>query len=111
MDEPSQGSASGPVDHSWSRAFCYRVTVLYKLLGCYLNVNVSTPVFMSYSIINVQLAHSFKRKFYSHANPLRNKFSAAIIRCQKLLSTEGVNLKNIEIALETFLNGNIGLTL
>jgi len=33
MDEPSQGSASGPVDHSWGRAFCYRLAVLYKLFG------------------------------------------------------------------------------
>jgi hypothetical protein len=31
MDEPSQGSAKGPVDHTWNRAFCYRVEVLYKL--------------------------------------------------------------------------------
>ena len=52
--------------------------------GCYLSVTVSTPVFTSYSIINVQLAQSFKRMSCSHAGPLRNKFSASIVRCQKL---------------------------
>jgi len=40
----------------------------------------------------VQLARSVKRKS-CHASPLKNRFSAAIVRCQKLLNTEGVNLK------------------
>lgn len=31
MDEPSQGFADGPVDHLWTRAFCYRLALLYKL--------------------------------------------------------------------------------
>jgi hypothetical protein len=30
IDEPPQGPASGPVDHSWNRAFCYGLPVPYK---------------------------------------------------------------------------------
>jgi len=41
----------------------------------------------------VQLARSFKRKS-CHASPLKNKCLAVIVRCQKLLNTEGLNLKN-----------------
>ena len=29
---PPQGSMNGQVDHSWSRAFCYKLLVLYKVL-------------------------------------------------------------------------------
>ena len=31
IDEPPQGSVNGPVDHSWRRAFYYRLSLLYKV--------------------------------------------------------------------------------
>jgi len=40
----------------------------------------------------MQLARTFKRKS-CHASPLKDKFSAAIERCQKFLNTEVVKLK------------------
>lgn len=32
MSEPPQDSAKGLVYHSWNRAFCYRLPVLFKLI-------------------------------------------------------------------------------
>jgi hypothetical protein len=40
----------------------------------------------------VQLVQSMKRK-YCHVSPLKNKLSAAIVRCQMLLNKEGVDIK------------------
>ena len=31
IDGPPQGSMNGPVDHSWSSAFCYKLPVMYKV--------------------------------------------------------------------------------
>ena len=56
-------------------------------------INLSCAKILLTSVISVQLAQNCKRMTGSHASPLRNKFSAAIVRCQKLLNTEGVSLK------------------
>ena len=51
VSEPPQGSVNGPVDHSWNRAFCYRLPILYRLLQLLFHFNDSTPLFMPYSLI------------------------------------------------------------
>ena len=76
IDERPQGSANGPVEHSWKYTFlqvasivtggqyCYRLPVLLQVASnvtggqyctksadCFLKVNDSTPVFMSYFIL------------------------------------------------------------
>jgi len=58
-------------------------------LGYCLNVDDSAPVVVSYCIVNAQLARSLKRKSCSHSSPMRNAFSAVIVRSEKL-NTEGV---------------------
>jgi hypothetical protein len=51
VSEPTQVSMNGPVDHSWNRAFCYRLPVLYRLLQLLFHCSDSTPLFMLYSLI------------------------------------------------------------
>jgi len=41
----------------------------------------------------MQLAWRFRYKSCSHTSPLRNKFSSSVVRCKKLLNTDGMSLK------------------
>jgi hypothetical protein len=49
IDGPPQGSVNGPVVLSWSRAFCYKLPVMYKVFHPLFYV--SQPAFRSSSII------------------------------------------------------------
>jgi hypothetical protein len=53
MAGQTHGSMNGPVGHSWSRVFCYKLPVLYstKFSIRYLNANVFPPVFRPSPII------------------------------------------------------------
>ena len=62
-----------------------------KFSICHLDATVSKPASKYHSIIMCKLIWRFKRKS-CHTSPLKNKFSAAIIRRQNLLNTDRVIL-------------------
>jgi len=58
VSEPPQGSVNGPVYHSWNRAFCYRLPVLYGLLQLLFHLMILR--FCLCLILYVQLAWLFR---------------------------------------------------
>jgi hypothetical protein len=78
INEPRQGPHIGPVD----RAFYYKLPVLYEVFYLLFKCQCFYAcVHILFCNNYVQLTRSFKRKS-CYASPLKNKYQAAIVRCQ-----------------------------